>query len=91
MRRYSQVIEEEVKRLLEEAYGRAWGLLTTHEAELHMLAAQLLERETLTGAELRRMMKLPMKSGDASFIGETFANASGAAAGAYTRSHFSST
>ena len=66
------VIEDEVKRLLEEANQRARRLLKKHEKDLHMLAKQLLDKETLTGAELRRLVKMPAKSGDASFIEEGF-------------------
>ena len=66
------VIEDEVKRLLEEANQRARRLLKKHEKDLHMLAKQLLDKETLTGAELRRLVKVPAKSGDASFIEEGF-------------------
>jgi ATP-dependent metalloprotease len=68
-----QVIEDEVKRLLEEANKRATSLLKKHEKELHMLAKQLLDKETLTGAELRRLVKVPARAGDASFIEEGFA------------------
>ena len=68
-----QVIEDEVKRLLEEANKRATSLLKKHEKELHMLAKQLLDKETLMGAELRRLVKVPARAGDASFIEEGFA------------------
>jgi ATP-dependent metalloprotease len=60
-------VEDEVKRLLSEANARATAMLKKHEKELHALAKTLLERETLTGAELRRLVKLPARSGDASF------------------------
>ena len=71
------VIEDEVKRLLEEANQRARRLLKKHEKDLHMLAKQLLDKETLTGAELRRLVKMPAKSGDASFIEEGFGASKG--------------
>lgn len=47
------LIEGEVKRLLEESYGRAMGVLKKHEAELHRLADALIMHETLTGEEVR--------------------------------------
>ena len=47
------VIEEEVKRMLDEANARAAALLRRREKELHTLAKTLLDRETLNGAELR--------------------------------------
>jgi ATP-dependent metalloprotease len=71
-----QAIEEEVKRMLDEAQTRARMLLKKHEKDLHMLATQLLDKESLTGAELRRLCKLPMRSGDMAFIGNTIADAS---------------
>ena len=77
-----QAIEEEVKRLLGEANARATKLLKKHEKDLHMLAKKLLDKESLTGAELRQLCKLPMRSGDMAFIGDTMANASSNSANA---------
>ena len=45
-------IDEEVARLLDEAHERARRVLEEHRAVLDHLAAELLERETLTDAEL---------------------------------------
>ena len=64
------VIEEEVKRMLDEANARAAALLRRREKELHMLAKTLLDRETLNGAELRRLCGLKEKAGDAAFHAE---------------------
>ena len=47
------MIEDEVKKLLSEAYARASSLLKTHEKDLHKLASTLVERETLTGKEIQ--------------------------------------
>ena len=63
-------IEEEVKRMLDEANERAAKLLKSREKDLHMLAAKLLDRETLNGAELRRLCGLKEKAGDAAFHAE---------------------
>ena len=60
-------IEEEVRRMLDDAYKRANELLKHHEKDLHMLAAELLDKESLTGAELRQLCKLPAKAGDDAF------------------------
>ena len=45
-------IEAEVRRLLDESYGRAMKLLKSREHELHRLADALLEHESLTGEEV---------------------------------------
>jgi len=46
------VVEAEVSALLAASYARAKALLTAREGELHALAGALLERETLSGAEI---------------------------------------
>jgi len=57
-----QVIEEEVKGILNAAYQRAQAVLRGHEKELHLLAKELLERETLSGQEIRKLLNLkPLK------------------------------
>ena len=45
-------IDEEIARLLDEAHQRARRVLEEHRDVLDHLAAELLERETLTDAEL---------------------------------------
>jgi ATP-dependent metalloprotease len=69
------VIEDEVKEMLHQANKRATKLLKSHEKELHMLAETLLDRETLNGAELRRLCGLKAKAGDAAFHAEAEKNA----------------
>ena len=51
-----RTVEEEVKNLLDVSYTRAKEILVKHEPELHRLAAALLERETLTQEDIRRVM-----------------------------------
>jgi cell division protease FtsH len=50
----AQAIDEEVRRLLEEAAAEASRLLDVHRRELDALAAALLELETLDEAGIRR-------------------------------------
>lgn len=50
-------IEKEVRRLIDEAYAQAMNILTTHNDQLHGLAKALLEYETLTGDEIRGLMR----------------------------------
>jgi len=51
------VIEEEVKRLTSSAYNRVQQLLSNHIDELHAVAKALLERETLSGVQIREVLK----------------------------------
>ena len=52
-----ELIEEEVKRFISEAYDRAHSILTEKNDEWERLAQGLLEYETLTGEEIKRVMK----------------------------------
>ena len=51
-----ELIEEEVKRFISEAYDRAHGILVEKKEEWERLAQGLLEYETLTGDEIKRVM-----------------------------------
>ncbi|CUI69836.1 ATP-dependent zinc metalloprotease FtsH [Cognatishimia activa] len=51
-----ELIEEEVKRFIQEGYDTAFELLTKHKDEWERLAQGLLEYETLTGEEIKRVM-----------------------------------
>lgn len=46
----------QVKALLSSAYERAKKLLKTHEADLHALAKELLEKETLSGHDITELL-----------------------------------
>ena len=48
----AQLVDAEVKRVVMEAHGRAVTVLTEHRALLDIVAAQLLERETLTRSDI---------------------------------------
>ena len=58
-RNYSEVIakeiDEEVRRIVEEAYERAKRALLRHKAALEAVAQRLLEVETIDGAEFERI------------------------------------
>jgi len=56
------VIEDEVKRLTTHAYQRVKALLESKKDELHVLAKALLERETLTGTQIKEIIKHPNKA-----------------------------
>ena len=51
-----ELIEEEVKRLIDDAYTEAHRILTERNEEWERLAQGLLEYETLTGEEIKRVM-----------------------------------
>lgn len=61
-----EMIEGEVKRLIDDGYERAHNILTEKSEEFERLAQGLLEYETLTGEEIKRVMKgeLPSANDD---------------------------
>jgi cell division protease FtsH len=52
----AQLIDEEVRRIIETAEGRARVILTEHLDDLHKLAKALLEYETLSGDEVKALL-----------------------------------
>jgi cell division protease FtsH len=60
-RNYSEVtagrIDDEVKRLIDEAYATATTLLTQYRDRLDAIAAALLEYETLDGSQIKEIMQ----------------------------------
>ena len=54
--RLAAAIDDEIRGLLDRAYGRAGGLLRAHGAGLEQMAQELLERETLTGPDLATLL-----------------------------------
>ena len=60
-RNYSEqvasAIDKEVSTIIEDCYQRAKQLLTDHADQMRALVAVLLERETLTGDEVRAIMR----------------------------------
>lgn len=52
------LIEGEVKQLVEDAYERAKQILSKHEGQLHRLAKELIDKETLTGDEIIELLGL---------------------------------
>jgi cell division protease FtsH len=53
----AQVIDEETRRIVEAGEARARKMLTEHIDELHALAKGLLEFETLSADEIRRVIR----------------------------------
>ena len=57
-------IENEVKRLIDEGYQTARQVLMDNPEEFERLAKGLLEYETLTGDEIKKVMKGETLGGD---------------------------
>jgi len=53
----AKAIDEEVRGVIDAAYARARKTLTDHLDEVHALARALLEFETLSGEEIRMILR----------------------------------
>lgn len=64
----AQMIDEEVRRIVDEAYNRCHGLLSEHWDKMVLLATRLLEIETVESSQFEAMMrgKDPFASNDSS-------------------------
>src|SRR5574341_889544 len=54
-------LDQEVKHLIDESYGKVKKMLSANQDKLKKLAGVLLERETLEGDEIRKILELPEK------------------------------
>ncbi|RHW16780.1 ATP-dependent metallopeptidase FtsH/Yme1/Tma family protein [Sphingomonas gilva] len=64
----AKLIDAEIKKIVVGSYDRAKQLLTDHVDQLHSLAAALLEYETLSGDEIKKLIAgegIDRTSGDA--------------------------
>jgi cell division protease FtsH len=52
----AQAIDKEIRRIVEQGYDRAKALLEEHIGQLHGLANALLEYETLSGDEIKKVL-----------------------------------
>jgi cell division protease FtsH len=55
--RTAQMVDDEVKRLIDEAYARAMGIISGNRELLDRIADALLERETIDRDDLDRLVK----------------------------------
>ncbi len=53
----AQMIDGEIRRIIDEAYARSKQILSEGIDELHLLAKGLLEHETLSGDEIRSVIR----------------------------------
>ncbi len=51
-----ELIDKEIKRIIDEGYRHAKNILTTHIDQLHILAKALLEFETLSGQQIKNLL-----------------------------------
>jgi cell division protease FtsH len=52
----SREIDEEIKKILEESYGRAAEILGKNRQALDRIAEALIEKEEITGQEVKELM-----------------------------------
>jgi cell division protease FtsH len=52
----ARAIDDEIRRVIEEAHERAHDVLRTHMDELHNLSAILIERETIDKDQFERLL-----------------------------------
>ncbi|MGB2705920.1 MAG: ATP-dependent zinc metalloprotease FtsH [Candidatus Omnitrophota bacterium] len=60
------VIDEEVKRIVEECYEKARTTLLEHRSKLKLLAERLLEKEVMTDIEVKELLGLGKENKDGS-------------------------
>ena len=61
----AEIIDAEVRRLIDEGYARAVRIITEHRDALDRLAAALLEYETLDGDNLERALSGDLRGSNA--------------------------
>jgi cell division protease FtsH len=57
--RTAQMIDEEARRMIAEIYAQAKGILTERQADLKLVAAELMRKETLYRGDLDRLLSQP--------------------------------
>jgi cell division protease FtsH len=55
--RTAQLVDEEIRRIVDESYVAARVILSEHIDQMHALAAALLEYETLSGDDIQSLMR----------------------------------
>lgn len=52
-----ELVDQEIKRILQESYDRAKTILKTHSSELKLIAEALLLHETLDVDQIKRLIE----------------------------------
>jgi cell division protease FtsH len=69
----AKLLDEEIARILTEQEARAQHLLTRHRRGLELIAAALLEHETIDGREVARLIQQGLtESGDGTTVDLNF-------------------
>ncbi len=55
--RTAQMVDEEIRRIVDESYSKARSILSENIDQLHALANALLEFETLSGEDINRLLR----------------------------------
>jgi cell division protease FtsH len=58
----AKLIDQEVKKIIDDAYEDAKKILNTRIDQLHLVAQTLIEKETLTGVEVRDLIQASEKN-----------------------------
>lgn len=58
----AQLVDAEIKRLIDEGYAVASKILKDNIKDLHKIAEALLDRETLDASEIAELLNMPKKS-----------------------------
>ncbi len=54
----ARIIDEEVKKIVDDAYDKAINLLKNSQDKLRLLSQTLLEKEVLSGEEVKRILEI---------------------------------
>jgi cell division protease FtsH len=54
--RTAELVDEDVRKILDAAYARTRKILQEHERAMHAIAAELLEKETIPGDRVRELL-----------------------------------
>jgi ATP-dependent metalloprotease len=52
-----EVLDQEIKKILQESYDRAKNILKTHPTELKLIAEALLQHETLDVNQIKNLIE----------------------------------
>ncbi len=63
--RTAELIDEDVRKILDGAYARTRKILEEHDQAMHKIAEELLEKETIPGDRVRAILKAEPTSGEA--------------------------